>query len=120
MPIAVVKLEVPFLMIRKCGVPSTTGRSALGNSSVIFTSCLPLAVISFIGAASALAAEPVAGSLWRASEKTTSSAVSGVPSWNLTSRRSLIVHTVALLSLSIASASSSCGARLASSRVRPL
>src|SRR5216684_2711819 len=54
-------------MIRKCGVPSTTGKSALGDSSVIFTSCLPLAVISFIGAASALAAEPVAGSLWRAS-----------------------------------------------------
>ena len=49
MPIAVVKLVVPFLMIRKCGVPSTTGKSALGDSSVIFTSCLPLAVISFIG-----------------------------------------------------------------------
>src|SRR3712207_9224474 len=64
-PTAVVKSVVPSLTIWKWKVPSTTGRSAFGASSVMRTSSGPVAAISVIGMASDRARDAVAGSLWR-------------------------------------------------------
>jgi protein ImuB len=90
-----VKSVVSAWTMWKWKVASTTGRSAFGASSVMRTSRGPAATISFICIASERAREAVAGSLWRASEKTTSSAVSGLPSWKVTPLRSRKVQTVA-------------------------
>ena len=106
-------------MMWKWNVPSTTGKSAFGPTSLTRTSLGPVALTSSIWSASDLAFEAVAGSLCRISEYTTSAGVSGLPSWKRTPLRSLKIQTVAF-SLVISSASASCGASRPSSSVRPL
>jgi hypothetical protein len=77
------------------------------------------AVTLSIMLSTARAGEPVFGSRIASIVATTSAAVKGEPSWNLTFGRSLNVKTRAAFSPLHSSASSGCGAMLRSSLVRP-
>ena len=100
-------------------MPRITGRSALGEVRRNVTSLGPLAVTDSIWSASTLARDAVAASLCRMIENTTSAGVSGLPSWKVTSLRSLNTQVLASWVVN-SSANWGRGVRLPSRTVSPL
>ena len=120
MPLPALKSTVSFLTILICFSPSLIGRSESGELSTAFTVWLSTFFHSFTVPKNALATDTESSPRWRFMLQTTSSAVSGDPSWNSTPLRILKVYSVALLLTDHSSASSGARAMLSRIWIRPL
>ena len=109
-----------FLTIFVCFSPSFAGRSESGEFRIAFTVWLSVFFHSFTAAKRALATDGESSPRWRFMLHSTSSAVSGEPSWNVTPLRILKVYSFASLLTDHSSASSGASTMLSRICTRPL